>query len=179
MIFLDTGAWVALSVPGDRNAKPATALYSEISRGVHEAIVTTSFVLGESATLIRMATDVENASRFLRTVLGAHSVTVVWIDPGHSRGPWTCSNATRTSDGASRTSQASWSCETWESRTPLPSTETSMRPDSLECHEAPGSPRSSGFVRGIMTHPGENEPTELVVDLHQVLTAMRTSEDSA
>lgn len=86
MIFFDTGAWVALSVAGDRNAKPANALHAEVSRGVHGAIVTTNFVLDESATLIRMATDVETASRFLRTVLGARSVTVVWIDSGHFGG---------------------------------------------------------------------------------------------
>jgi len=86
MIFFDMGAWVALSVAGDRNASPAKSLYAEISRGVHGAIVTTNFVLDESATLIRMASDVETASRFLRTVLGAKGVTVVWIDPGHFAG---------------------------------------------------------------------------------------------
>ncbi len=83
MIFFDTGAWVALSVPGDRNSKAAMSLYAEVSRGAHGAVVTTNFVLDEAATLIRMSTDVETASRFLRTVLQAPSVTLVWIDLGH------------------------------------------------------------------------------------------------
>ncbi len=83
MIFFDTGAWVALSVPGDRNAGAARGLYEKVSRGAHGAIVTTNFVLDEATTLIRMATDVETASRFLRTVLRAPSATLVWISSDH------------------------------------------------------------------------------------------------
>ena len=78
MIFLDTGGWVALSVPGDKNAAAATRLHKEIGRGVHGAIVTTSLVLDEAATLVRMETDVPAASRLLRAVLEGRSVTVVW-----------------------------------------------------------------------------------------------------
>jgi predicted nucleic acid-binding protein len=81
LIFVDTGAWVALSVPGDRHGTAARALYADVARGVYGRPVTTDFVLDEAATLIRMATDVEIAVRFVRTVLGSSSVTVVWIDP--------------------------------------------------------------------------------------------------
>ncbi len=83
MIFMDAGAWIALSVPGDRSTEAARAFYPQIERGLHGAMVTTSFVLDEAATLIRMASDVETAVAFLRTVLGDPSVTVVWIDSGH------------------------------------------------------------------------------------------------
>lgn len=85
MIFVDTGAWVALSVPGDRNAARAHRLHGELARGVHGALVTTSFVLDEAATLIRMETDVPAASRFLETVLAGKSVTIVWVDEAHFR----------------------------------------------------------------------------------------------
>jgi len=85
MIFVDTGAWVSLSIPGDRNAAAARRVQGEIARGLHGAPVTTSFVLDESATLIRMETDAAAASRFLRAVLEGRSVTVVWIDEGHFR----------------------------------------------------------------------------------------------
>ena len=56
MIFLDTGAWVALSVPGDKNGAAAESLYGAIGSGRYGAIVTTDFVLDEAATLIRVAT---------------------------------------------------------------------------------------------------------------------------
>ena len=80
MIFYDTGAWVALAVPGDRNAAAAKALQNQVSRGVHGAMVTTDFVLNEAATLIRMEADVEAAARLVRSVLAAPSVTLLWID---------------------------------------------------------------------------------------------------
>ncbi len=83
MIFFDTGSWVALAVPGDRNAASARRFYAEVARGVHGAIVTTNFVLDEAATLVRMTADVASAARFLRGVLGRPSVIVVWIDPSH------------------------------------------------------------------------------------------------
>jgi len=80
MIFYDTGAWVALAVPGDRNAAAAKAVQAQVSRGVHGAVVTTSFVLDEVATLVRMEADVEAAARLVRSVLAAPSVTLLWID---------------------------------------------------------------------------------------------------
>ncbi len=80
MIFLDTGAWVALAVPGDPHAAEARRLYAEIARGAHGALVTTDFVLDEAVTLARMASDAPTAARLAETVLGSRSVTVVWID---------------------------------------------------------------------------------------------------
>jgi len=85
VIFFDTGAWVALALSGDRNAAKARAFLAEVSRGAHGAVVTSSFVLDEVATLLRMAADVPSASRFLHSVLDSRSVTVVWIDPVHFR----------------------------------------------------------------------------------------------
>lgn len=86
MIFLDTGAWVALSVPGDKNGAAAKSLYGAIGSGRYGAIVTTDFVLDEAATLIRMATDADTAARFIRTVRTSPSASVVWIDESHFDG---------------------------------------------------------------------------------------------
>ncbi len=83
MIFVDTGAWVALAVPGDPHAVAARKLYGELARGVHGALLTTDYVLDESVTLTRMNADAETAARLADTVLGSRSITVVWIDREH------------------------------------------------------------------------------------------------
>ena len=83
MIFFDSGAWIALSVPNDRNAKAAHQVYAQTARGAHGRIVTTDFVLDEAATFVRMATDVTTAALLLRQVTSAPQVTVVWIDSQH------------------------------------------------------------------------------------------------
>lgn len=85
MIFVDAGAWVALMIPDGRHGGPAREFYREVSRGAHGAMVTTDFVLDEAATLIRVEADVETACRFLRTVLQAPSVSLVWIAREHFR----------------------------------------------------------------------------------------------
>ena len=83
LIFYDTSAWVALAVPGDRNGPKAKRLQAEVTRGAFGAIVTTSFVLDEAATFVRMETDTESAGRLLRSILASGAITTVWIDPGH------------------------------------------------------------------------------------------------
>ncbi len=83
MRFFDTGAWVALAAPADRNAPAARQLYQEVARRVHGAVVTTSFVLDEATSLIRSLTDVDNAARFVRTLLRDPSLTVIWIHSEH------------------------------------------------------------------------------------------------
>jgi len=85
VIFLDTGAWIALALANDRHAKAARGLQEAIARGDHGAVVTTSFVLDETATHIRMEGDAETAARFVNALLESESVTVVWIDAGKFR----------------------------------------------------------------------------------------------
>jgi len=69
----------------DRHAKAARALQEAIARGEHGAVVTTSFVLDETATRIRMEGDVETAAKFVRALLESESVTIVWIDAAKFR----------------------------------------------------------------------------------------------
>ena len=83
MIFLDSGAWIALSVPNDRNARAAHKVHADIANGAHGRIVTTDFVLDEGATFVRMATDLATAATLLRTVTTARNVIVVWIGAEH------------------------------------------------------------------------------------------------
>lgn len=83
MIFVDTGAWVALAVATDRNAEAARAFHRGVQRGEHGAVLTTDYVLDETATLVRMDAGVEAATDTVRPVLESRSATVVWIDPTH------------------------------------------------------------------------------------------------
>jgi predicted nucleic acid-binding protein len=82
MIFVDSGAWIALSLPNDRNGSAARAAYSELARGAHGSLVTSNFVLDEAVTFLRMASDAPTAARLARTVLASKNVVVAWIDPG-------------------------------------------------------------------------------------------------
>ncbi len=81
MIFVDSGAWVALSLPNDRNHATARRAYADLAGGSHGALVTSNFILDESATFLRMAADVPTAARLARTVLASPNVVVAWIDP--------------------------------------------------------------------------------------------------
>jgi uncharacterized protein len=85
VIFFDTGAWAALSVPGDRNAEAARRFHRDVGRGAYGAVVTSSFVLDEAASLVRMETDADTASRLLHGVLQDPTVSLVWIGPEHFR----------------------------------------------------------------------------------------------
>lgn len=81
MIFVDSGAWVALSLPDDRNHPSARRVYTALAGGSHGAMMTSSFVLDETVTFLRMAADMPTASRLARTVLASRQVTVASIDP--------------------------------------------------------------------------------------------------
>ena len=69
--------------PGTGTAPAAKKLQTEVTRGAFGAIVTTSFVLDEAATFVRMETDAGSAARLLRSILASAAITTVWIDPGH------------------------------------------------------------------------------------------------
>src|SRR3990172_5268559 len=69
--------------PWERKGKKDKGRKEGVTRGAFGAIVTTSFVLDEAATFVRMETDTESAGRLLRSILASGAITTVWIDPGH------------------------------------------------------------------------------------------------
>jgi hypothetical protein len=85
MIFIDSGAWVALTIPNDKNASRARALYSEVQQGRHGSLVTTDFILDEVLALVRMAVDAPTAVRFAEAALSSKSVSILRIDPARFR----------------------------------------------------------------------------------------------
>jgi len=81
MIFVDTGAWVASLVGGDKNAEAARRFQREIARGIHGSPVTTDYVLDETATLVGARGGVDAATKFLEGVLSSSTLRLMWIGP--------------------------------------------------------------------------------------------------
>lgn len=79
MIFVDTGAWYALTDGQERHHGHAVAVFSRLTRGEHGRMVTSDYILDETYTLLRMRLGIEPVKR-LRGLLGqSSSVQVVRV----------------------------------------------------------------------------------------------------
>lgn len=67
MIFVDTGAWIALSNPRDQHSREAVAIYDDLE---HQEIqlLTTDFVIDETVTRLRYDESHWLAVTFLDTI---------------------------------------------------------------------------------------------------------------
>jgi uncharacterized protein len=68
MIFVDTGAWFALSNPAERRHAEALSVFRRATKGEFGRLVTTDFVLDETYTLVRLRLGIE-AVRKLSTLV--------------------------------------------------------------------------------------------------------------
>lgn len=64
MIFVDTGAWIALSDKSDQYHRDALSIYAGLSQG-GEFLMTTNYVIGETVTRLRYDASHAVAVRFL------------------------------------------------------------------------------------------------------------------
>lgn len=71
MIFVDSGAWFALSYPREVHHRAALALFRRAEQGEFGRLITSDYVLDETYTLVRMRIGIESV-RALGAVL-AHS----------------------------------------------------------------------------------------------------------
>jgi predicted nucleic acid-binding protein len=78
MIFVDTGAWIALLNQSDKHHHQALQFQRELSRGAHGRMVTTDYVLDEAVTYLRLLGSVESVREFRRVLTESESVQVVW-----------------------------------------------------------------------------------------------------
>ena len=81
MIFVDTSAWIASLLAGDKNAEAARRFQRELARGSHGALITTDYVLDEAATLLRARGGIDAAAKFLDGVLASPTLRLMWIGP--------------------------------------------------------------------------------------------------
>jgi predicted nucleic acid-binding protein len=54
MIFVDSGAWIALLDPRDQFHERSVRFQRELRQGPHDRLVTTDYVLDEEVTYLRL-----------------------------------------------------------------------------------------------------------------------------
>jgi hypothetical protein len=88
VIFIDTGAWVALELPRESKHGAAAACLERIRGGVHGAAVTSDFVLDETLTLLRMKAGLAAAESVAKRAMESESVRVAYVGPETFRQAW-------------------------------------------------------------------------------------------
>lgn len=77
MIFVDTGAWFALTVPSDVDHQAA----KHFVETNHEPLFTTDYVIDELLTLFRVRRQAQRANQWLDEVYSAGGVDLVRVTP--------------------------------------------------------------------------------------------------
>jgi predicted nucleic acid-binding protein len=67
MIFVDTGAWIAISNPKDQHHREAVAIYNDL-RHREIQLLTTDYVIDETVTRLRYDTNHSLAVMFLERI---------------------------------------------------------------------------------------------------------------
>ncbi len=78
MIFVDTGAWIAISNPRDQHHSEAVAIYNEL-RHRETQLLTTDYVIDETVTRLRYDESHHMAVLFLRYIEHLESATDVIV----------------------------------------------------------------------------------------------------
>ncbi|MHB8572783.1 MAG: type II toxin-antitoxin system VapC family toxin [Candidatus Dormibacteria bacterium] len=87
--FVDTGAWIALSNRSDALHEPAVVHYRSL-RGAR--LITTNYVVDETATRLRNDLGLSTALQFRRTIaeeIADRGLRLVWIDARLEHLAWT------------------------------------------------------------------------------------------
>jgi len=77
-VFVDTGAWFALSDKSDQHHSEAVAVYPELLR--RYCLLTTNLVIAETYILIRRSMGQRPAVTFLESIASTRRITKVYSD---------------------------------------------------------------------------------------------------
>lgn len=80
MIFVDTSAWYALEVEDDANHTRAGKFLTELRTRRYGSLLTSDYVLDETATLLWLRRGSDTALAFLDKINRSSSIHIVWID---------------------------------------------------------------------------------------------------
>lgn len=86
-VFVDTGAWIALSTKRDINHTASATFYQNLSRS-RARLVTTNYVLVETYTRLRYDDGLDKALRFhelIELAVASGRLQLVWVTPEHHR----------------------------------------------------------------------------------------------
>jgi uncharacterized protein len=81
MIFVDSGAWIALLDKRDGYHDRAIEFHRALQKGVHGRLVTTDYVLDESVTYLRLAGGIDLVKASRRVIQASESLQIVWTTP--------------------------------------------------------------------------------------------------
>ena len=79
-LFIDTGGFYALASGGNPAHEKASAIIEECGR-THRRIVTTDYILDETATLLRARSLPKQLKEFLKLTEESRALTVEWMTP--------------------------------------------------------------------------------------------------
>jgi predicted nucleic acid-binding protein len=85
VIFVDTSAWFAASVPTDRNHRAADAFLAATDPRL---LLTTDYVIAETLTLLRIRSEHQRASEFGRRAFEERICQIEWVLKGDVLKAW-------------------------------------------------------------------------------------------
>ncbi|MCI4330352.1 MAG: PIN domain-containing protein [Thermoplasmata archaeon] len=88
MIFVDSGAWIALLDQRDGFHRHARRVQGELLQGGHGRLVTTDYVLDEAVTYLRLHGSAGLVGDFRTIVTESESLHVVWTTPERFWAAW-------------------------------------------------------------------------------------------